>query len=124
MLFNSFQFLLFFPIVTLLYFLLPYKFRWFHLLVASCIFYMAFVPVYILILFFTIVVDYIAGIMIENAAGRRRKWFLVMSLVANIGVLAIFKYYNFFVTNINDVISASGSAWHLPLLAILLPIGL
>lgn len=124
MLFNSFQFLLFFPIVTLLYFLLPYKFRWFHLLVASCIFYMAFVPVYILILGFTIVVDYIAGIMIEDATGRRRKLFLVMSLVANIGVLAVFKYYNFFIGNINEVFSASGSAFHLPLLNILLPIGL
>jgi alginate O-acetyltransferase complex protein AlgI len=122
MLFNSFQFLLFFPIVTILYFLLPYKFRWFHLLLASCIFYMAFVPVYILILFFTIVVDYIAGIMIENAAGHKRKWFLVMSLVANIGVLAIFKYYNFFITNINHAFSGVGA--HLPLLAIILPIGL
>src|ERR1700733_2662847 len=81
MLFNSLQFLLFFPIVTILYFLLPNKFRWFHLLVASCIFYMAFVPVYILILFFTIIIDYIAGILIENAEGRKRKWFLVMSIV-------------------------------------------
>ncbi|MCD6013661.1 MAG: rane bound O-acyl transferase family protein [Flavipsychrobacter sp.] len=124
MLFNSFQFLLFFPIVTLLYFLLPYKFRWFHLLVASCIFYMAFVPVYILILGFTIVIDYIAGIMIENATGRRRKWFLIMSLVANIGVLAVFKYYNFFIDNINYLFSSSGNSFQLPLLAILLPIGL
>ncbi len=124
MLFNSFQFLLFFPIVTLLFFLLPHKFRWFHLLVASCIFYMAFVPVYILILFFTIVIDYVAGIMIEGAEGSRRRWFLVMSLVANIGVLAVFKYYNFFTGNINQLFSASGSSLHLPLLAIILPIGL
>ena len=57
MLFNSFEFLLFFPIVTLIYFLLPHKFRWFLLLAASCIFYMAFVPVYILILFATIIID-------------------------------------------------------------------
>jgi alginate O-acetyltransferase complex protein AlgI len=124
MLFNSFQFLLFFPIVTVIYFLLPYKFRWLHLLAASCVFYMAFVPVYILILAFTIVIDYIAGIMIENAVSRRRKWFLVMSLVANIGVLAVFKYYNFFTGNINHVLTVSGSPVHLPLLQILLPIGL
>ena len=122
MLFNSFQFLLFFPIVTLLYFILPYKFRWFHLLAASCIFYMAFVPVYILILGFTIVIDYIAGIMIEDAQGARRRWFLVMSLVANIGVLAVFKYYNFFADNVNYALASSG--FHIPLLAILLPIGL
>jgi len=124
MLFNSFQFLLFFPIVTVIYFLLPYKFRWFHLLVASCFFYMAFVPVYILILFFTIVIDYIAGIMIENAAGTRRKWFLVMSLVANIGVLAVFKYYNFFTGNFNHLFSASGINLQFPILSLILPIGL
>src|ERR1700743_3482367 len=101
MLFNSFQFLLFFPIVTLLYFLLPHKLRWLHLLIASCIFYMAFVPIYILILLITIIIDYIAGIMIEKAEGRKRKWFLIMSIVANVGTLAFFKYYNFFAGNLN-----------------------
>src|ERR1700742_2164004 len=104
MLFNSFEFLLFFPIVTLIYFLLPHKFRWIHLLIASCIFYMAFIPVYILILFFTIIIDYIAGIMIENETGRRRKSFLTMSIIANVGVLAVFKYYNFFTKNINHLL--------------------
>src|SRR5579871_19372 len=101
MLFNSLAFFLFFPIVTILYFLLPHKFRWLHLLVSSCVFYMAFIPVYILILFFTIIIDYIAGIVIENAEGRKRKLFLIMSLVSNIGVLAVFKYYNFFIDNVN-----------------------
>lgn len=124
MLFNSIEFLLFFPIVTALYFLLPHKLRWFHLLLASCIFYMAFVPVYIVILFGTIIVDYIAGILIENASGVRRKWYLVLSLVANIGVLAVFKYYNFFIGNVNDVFSIAGTAVRLPLLSIVLPIGL
>lgn len=123
MLFNSFEFLLFFPIVTILYFLLPHKLRWFHLLAASCIFYMYFVPVYILILFFTIIIDYIAGIVIENAQGAKRKWYLIISLGANIGVLAIFKYYNFFIDNINDFFNLTSEA-SLPLLTILLPIGL
>ncbi len=124
MLFNSFDFLLFFPIVTLLYFLLPHKFRWFHLLVSSCIFYMYFIPIYILILFLTIIIDYIAGIMIENAKDASRKWYLVMSIVANVGVLAIFKYYNFFVGNINDAFHLPNAANALPLLNIVLPIGL
>jgi alginate O-acetyltransferase complex protein AlgI len=124
MLFNSFQFLLFFPIVTLVYFLLPYKFRWFHLLVASCVFYMAFVPVYILILFFTIIIDYIAGIMIENAEGHRRRWFLVMSIVANVGVLAVFKYYNFLAINFNHLFEIAGAHSSIPLLSLILPIGL
>lgn len=124
MLFNSFEFLLFFPIVTILYFLLPYRFRWFHLLAASCLFYMAFVPVYILILLFTVVIDYIAGIMIENSEGQRRRLYLTMSIVANIGVLAFFKYYNFFTENVNLLFSSIYVAASLPFLKIVLPIGL
>ena len=124
MLFNSFQFLLFFPIVTVLYFLLPHKLRWFHLLVASCVFYMAFIPIYILILFATIIIDYIAGIMIENAEGSKRKAFLVMSIVANVGVLAFFKYYNFFAANIDALFRLAHTTANIPLLSIILPIGL
>lgn len=124
MLFNSIEFLLFFPIVTILFFLLPHKFRWFHLLVASCVFYMYFIPIYIVILFATIIIDYFAGILIENAEGQRRKLWLVMSLVANIGVLAVFKYYNFFAENIIEAFHLAGSSVNIPLLTIALPIGL
>src|SRR3954469_16613877 len=125
MLFNSFQFFLFFPIVTIVYFLLPYRWRWLHLLIASCVFYTAFIPIYILILFFTIIIDYIAGIMIENALGRRRKIFLIMSITANVGVLAVFKYYNFFIANINSLFHSSNiTSYSLPILNIVLPIGL
>ncbi len=124
MLFNSFQFLLFFPIVTVIYFLLPHKLRWFHLLVASCVFYMAFVPIYIVILFATIIIDYIAGIMIENATGQRRKMFLILSIVANVGVLSVFKYFNFFAGNINHLLHLTNAGSSIPLLKILLPIGL
>lgn len=123
MLFNSFEFLLFFPVVTLVFFLLPQKYRWFHLLAASCYFYMAFIPVYILILFFTIVIDYFAGILIENTTGQRRKWYLIMSLVANVGVLAYFKYYNFFIDNINTAFNLQGDSAY-SFLGIILPIGL
>src|SRR6476661_3881232 len=99
MLFNSLEFLLFFVIVTTIFFALPHKYRWFHLLAASCYFYMFFVPIYILILFGTIIVDYFAGKWIENATGAKRKHLLIASLISNIGVLAVFKYYNFFVSN-------------------------
>jgi len=95
MLFNSIQFLIFFPTVTILYFVLPYRFRWALLLIASCYFYMVFKPIYILILGFTIVIDYFAGIFIEQSEGKIRKLYLFLSLMANIGVLAIFKYFNF-----------------------------
>src|SRR5450432_1427067 len=119
MLFNSYEFLLFFPIVTILYFLIPLNFRWLLLLIASCVFYMFFIPVYILILFFTIIIDYIAGIMIEKTQ-RNKKQFLVMSIIANVGVLAVFKYFNFLAININSLADKN----IIPLLNLILPIGL
>jgi D-alanyl-lipoteichoic acid acyltransferase DltB (MBOAT superfamily) len=85
---------------------------------------MAFVPVYILILGFAIIVDYYAGILIEKAEGSKRKLFLVMSLVANIGVLAVFKYFNFINSNISSVLQAFRVENPVPYLSILLPIGL
>ncbi len=124
MLFNSLEFALFFPFVTLLYFVLPHRVRWALLLGASAWFYMAFVPVYILILGFTILVDYVAGLLIENAAGRRRGWYLALSVLANVGVLAVFKYWNFLATNVNDVFLLFDPQIQVPLLALLLPIGL
>ncbi len=87
-------------------------------------FYMAFVPIYILILGFTIVIDYYAGIYIEKATGKARKRILLISLIANIGVLAVFKYYNFFNDNITHLLSPLGYQNPIPYLPILLPIGL
>ena len=124
MLFNSIHFFLFFIIVTPLYFLLPHKFRWMLLLGASCYFYMAFVPIYILILGFTIVIDYFAGILLETTEGKKRKYWLIASLVANIGVLAVFKYYNFLNTNLSELLNSFGYQNTIPNLSILLPIGL
>ena len=95
MLFNSIHFFLFFIVITSLYFILPHKLRWMLLLASSCYFYMAFIPVYILILGFTIIIDYFAGILLEKTKGKQRKYWLIASLIANIGVLAVFKYYNF-----------------------------
>jgi alginate O-acetyltransferase complex protein AlgI len=124
MLFNSVDFIIFFVVVTTLYFSLPYNKRWILLLLSSCVFYMAFVPIYILILAFTIIVDYFAGIYIEKATGKRRKQFLILSLVANIGVLVVFKYFNFFVDNFNFLLKGFALKESLPHLNILLPIGL
>lgn len=124
MLFNSFHFLLFFSIIVPLYYWLPHRNRWQLLLLGSCYFYMAFVPIYILILFFTIVIDYFAGIFIEKSAGHRRRVLLLISLTANIGILAIFKYYNFLVDNLSFLLGVLASENPVPHLSILLPIGL
>jgi alginate O-acetyltransferase complex protein AlgI len=124
MVFNSLQFLVFFGIVTSAYFLLAHRFRWVLLLVASCYFYMAFQPIYLGILGFTIVVDYYAGIYLERFQGHAKKLFLALSLLANVGVLAVFKYYAFFTGNFMVAAHYFGYDVQIPQLSILLPIGL
>lgn len=85
---------------------------------------MSFIPEYILILGGSIITDYVAGLLIEKNEGRARKAWLVVSLIANIGVLAVFKYYNFFVDNIHAGSLFFGKSLTLPMLKIALPIGL
>jgi alginate O-acetyltransferase complex protein AlgI len=124
MLFNSLQFAIFFPIVTLLYFLLPQKLRVPLLLVASCVFYMAFVPKYILILIVLILIDYTAGLFIESAEGRRRKALLVVSLCANVSMLAFYKYFNFVNDNVAALAHMLDWNYSVSSLKVILPIGL
>lgn len=125
MLFNSFDFFLFFPFVTILYFILPYKIRWLLLLLASCYFYMAFIPYYILILAGTIIIDYFAGILIEDTkTKRKKKIFLIISLVANIGILVVFKYFNFLLDKLENVLNVFEVQNNIPHLSLILPIGL
>jgi D-alanyl-lipoteichoic acid acyltransferase DltB (MBOAT superfamily) len=124
MLFNSLQFLIFFPMVTGLYFLLPHRYRWMLLLFASCMFYMAFIPIYILILLITIVIDYFAGVWIENSVGRRRDWLLMMSILSTCLVLFVFKYLYFFTSNYNALAAFFHLNYSVSVLKIILPIGL
>ncbi len=125
MLFNSIDFLIFFPVVTVLYFLLPHKYRWALLLAASCYFYMAFIPVYILILAVTIVIDYIAGILIERTTEKKlKKRILVISIVSTCLVLFIFKYFNFFNQTFDWFAHLIGIDYPIDNLRIILPIGL
>lgn len=124
MLFNSLEFIIFFIVVTHLFYVLKHEYRWALLLSASCYFYMFFKPIYILILFGTIIIDYYAAFYIDRHTGQKRKLFLICSIIANIGILAVFKYYNFFIDNFNLTLEGFGSAVTLPYLSILLPIGL
>ena len=124
MLFNSLHFALFFPVVALLYFLLPFRARWAFLLAASCYFYMAFVPYYVFILLFTILVDYFAALLIDRNEGPRRKWLLVLSIVANCSVLALFKYFNFFNDNVAGLARLIHWNYTPFALSLILPIGL
>ncbi len=124
MLFNSTEFIVFFLIVTALAYAVPQRGRWPVLLVASCYFYMVFVPKYILILFALIVIDFVAGLVLVKTHGHTRKVVLIASLVANIGMLAFFKYFNFAQHEFARLCSALGLAFHESVWDIVLPIGL
>lgn len=122
MLFNSIQFAWFLPLVFGLFVLSPHSWRIPILLLASCYFYAAFIPKYLFVLFAVVLLDYFAGIFIETLS--RKRLILIASLVGNIGILAIFKYYNFFAENINAL--AEAIHWQYPIryLTWALPIGL
>jgi alginate O-acetyltransferase complex protein AlgI len=124
MLFNSLQFVFFFPVVTVGYFWLPHRVRWLWLLAASCVFYMAFVPIYILILAITIAIDYVAALLIDKAEGRARLRYLVISIFSTCAVLFVFKYFNFFNSNFLAAAQFFQLNYPAPVLDVLLPIGL
>lgn len=130
MLFNSLSFLIFFPIVTALYFFVapPSKSklgqRWAVLLISSCLFYMWFIPQYILILALTIIVDFVAGIYIEKSEGKKRKQYLLASIFTTCAILFFFKYFNFFNANFLFIANSLGLNYPIGALNIILPIGL
>ena len=125
MLFNSFSFVVFLPIVVALYYTFPHKLRWLLLLLASCYFYMAFVPKYILILFALIVVDYYLAIFIEKETDpKKKKLALVFGIVSNVSLLFVFKYFNFFNENIASLAHLLGWNYSVGFLRLALPLGL
>jgi D-alanyl-lipoteichoic acid acyltransferase DltB (MBOAT superfamily) len=126
MLFNSFEFLIFFPTVCAIYFALKHqRSRLWFLLIASCFFYGFFIPAYLLILFLVIGIDFYAGQKIEGTQSiRTKKRFLLLSLAANISILAFFKYSNFLIGNWNQIAELLHWKYSLNALKIVLPIGL
>lgn len=125
MLFNSIQFVYFLPIVIILYYVIPFKFRWIFLLLASYYFYMCWKVEYIVLILASTLVDYIAGLRMGrlNSRKKRTPW-LILSLFTNLGLLFTFKYYNFFSSSLNDFFENYNLAYHLPLFDILLPVGI
>ena len=124
MLFNSLHFLFFLPIAVGFYYLLPPKLRWILIFVSSCYFYMVFIPKYIFILFFIIIIDYFSAIAIEKKQGKIKLLWLIASLSANILLLCFFKYFNFLNDNLAPIFSLFGKEFHPINLQIILPIGL
>ena len=101
MLFNSLQFIIFFPIVIALYFLIPYKRRWILLLAASYYFYMCWKVDYIILIMASTIIDYICSNKMSKLNNQKRKkpW-LIASIISNLSILFGFKYFNFFSENI------------------------
>lgn len=97
MLFNSLEFVIFFPLVTLIYFSIPQKYRWLFLLGASYVFYMGWNASYALLLFMSTFITYTASLLIDRVSKQKtKKMWLALSIVINISILFTFKYFNFF----------------------------
>ena len=122
MVFSSIPFLFFFlPFFLILYYIVPFKVKNYILMVFSLLFYAWGEPVYILLLLFSSIVDYCNGKWIEKNKdnAKKKKFFLLLSIVINIGLLGFFKYIDFFIGNINQLFHLS-----IPLLNLGLPIGI
>jgi len=124
-LFNSPEFAVFFPVVVTGFYALPSRLRWTWLLAASVLFYMAWRPLYILVLLVLIVIDYVAARAMEGQPDpRRRRRFLLLSLAGNLGLLFAFKYYSFFMGSLASVLQALQVDWRPTLIDVVLPVGL
>ena len=126
MLFNSLEFILFFPIVCLVYFLLPkLKWRTLFLLVASYYFYMCWEPTYALLLLTSTAITYVSGLCMSRFQEQKwRKTALVSGIVINLGILFFYKYYEFAGSLITDFFSWFGIGISIPQWNVLLPVGI
>ena len=128
MLFNSFEFLIFFPVVAIIYYAMGGGNRlsnsW--LLLASYYFYINLKPIYALILLASTLITFFCGLLLERNAEseRKKKTILTLSLVLNFSMLFVFKYYNFINGSIESLMSSVGLRWNVPYLNVLLPVGI
>ena len=133
MLFNSIDFLIFFPIVTTLYFVFPHKIRNYWLLAASYFFYMCWNPKYILLLMTSTFITYLSGIVMERIKQsdieedkkvKLKNWTVAASFVLNISMLFYFKYINFALDVMTDVLGIFHISVNVPTFDVILPVGI
>ena len=123
--FNSLAFLLFLPIVILVYWLLPHKFRWIWLLLASYVFYMSWNPWLIFLIIGTTLVSYCSAIIIEkNEKKGIKRFFLWLTIIVSIGALIFFKYFNFLIESAISFLRLFSLPIDSFALDIILPIGI
>lgn len=123
MLFNSLKFLVFFPLVFMLYWALPHRVRKYLLLAASYYFYMCWKPEFIVLILCSTAVDYLCALGMERRA-EHKKLFLAVSLTMNLGLLFFFKYFNFFGETLTALCRAVSIPFSAPVLHIILPVGI
>ena len=122
MVFSSLTFLfLYLPLTLLVYFLSPLRWRNFVLLVVSLLFYGWGEPVYIVIMFLSIIIDYTHGLLVEKfrSDDKKARWFVAQSVIFNLALLGFFKYWDFIAANLSLIPGID-----LPQLGIPLPIGI
>lgn len=124
MLFNSYSFMLFFPAVLLVYFFIPAKMRYAWLLISSYFFYMCWNAKYIMLILLSTTITWLSGILMQNKEKLYKKIIVAVSFSSNLIILAFFKYFDFFLSNINTILSQ----FHLQLINnpfdIVLPVGI
>lgn len=126
MLFNSFSYLLFFPVVVLLYFIVPHKGRHLWLLVASYYFYMSWNPKYAMLMGLSTLITFVSGLLIgsKNATTWQKKLWVFLSLASNLAILFFYKYFSFFIENVNRLLDATGTQLLSPTFDVILPVGI
>ena len=128
MLFNSSHFLIFFPVVVSLHFLIPHKVRYLWLLAASYYFYMCWNPKYALLMLTSTAITYASGLLIHRADRKNniilKKLWVAVSFISNLAILFLFKYFDFALNNLNQILSLVGTQLIKPSFSLLLPVGI
>ena len=129
MLFNSLEFLVFFPLVVLGYFLIPDRWKHYWLLLASYYFYMSWNAKYALLLLFSTLVTYACARLLEKTqrqggSERKKKYLVLASLLLNLSLLVYFKYFNFLLASVESLFALVHVQLHVPQFDILLPVGI
>jgi len=125
MLFNSFSFAIFLPIVFLLYWALPHRFRWLVLLISSYYFYMSWNVKYVVLILGTTFISYITALLLEKTDNPTiKKLSLATAAIISLGVLFFFKYFNFFQNSLIAALNVFAIKLHPTTLNLLLPVGI
>lgn len=132
MLFNSIEFMIFFPIVCLCYFIIPHKVRYLFLLACSYFFYMCWNPEYALLMLTSTAITFVSGLLIDSANKiedekkqiNRKKLYVALSFISNLSILFFFKYFGFAANTVTRLFALAGLQVQIPQLDVVLPVGI